>query len=118
MRNFRELLCSTIPPSKLNLRSRVPEDDYTITGSSSIDLQKGILSSKDKFDIEMGSKLGKNEGKPLPIILQNLDYSDIDDMLKEKEGDQDIPFDPFFFPVDQDNKRYSQQNPSVGYSIH
>lgn len=44
-------------------------------------------SSKEKIDIEMGSKFGdSNGGLSLPDILRNLEYDEIEDDMKYREG--------------------------------
>ncbi|KAJ7972042.1 S-acyltransferase [Quillaja saponaria] len=105
MGNFKELSFSKIPPSLINFREWVREEYESQMGSVTSDLERGFISSKQKFDIEMGNKFGKDGGIRLPSILQELDYNGIDDNLK-KSGDRDIAFD-IFVPADQELK-YSQ----------
>lgn len=62
------------------------------------------MSSKGKFDIETG-KLSKDGEIRLPSILQNLDYSGIEDSLKK--GGNGAPFDPFFLPTTDQVSRNS-----------
>lgn len=55
-------------------------------------------SSKEKIDIEMGSKHGENSAYPLPEILRNLNYDDLEEILEEnlKEEEEGRPaFDPY-----------------------
>ncbi|KAA8517849.1 hypothetical protein F0562_015328 [Nyssa sinensis] len=101
MRNLKEIFFSKTPPSEINFREWVLEDDDDSSmGSISQKFGRGV-SSKGKHDIEMGGIL-KDGGISIPNILQNLDYSGIDDKLKKKEGGGDITFDPFFFPTNQE----------------
>lgn len=57
-----------------------------------------IISSKEK-DLEVGT-IGE-DGKPLPNILQNVDYNGIEDSLKKDEGGN-INLDPYFFSTTQE----------------
>ncbi|PIA53291.1 hypothetical protein AQUCO_00900102v1 [Aquilegia coerulea] len=110
LRNIKEIFFSKIPPSMNNFRAWVLEDDHTDVGSITPNI--GGLTSKEKLDIEMGSKLAEDGGIPVPDILQNLDYNGIDDDLKTKNADGGIVYDPFFFQVDQDH-RDSEQGPTM-----
>jgi palmitoyltransferase ZDHHC9/14/18 len=105
--NFKELSCSKIPNPLVNFREWVAEDDDMQDESFTSDLEKGFISSKQKFDMDMGV-YGK-EGKKVPNILQNLDYNGIDDHLKKKK---DAPFE-IFVPVDHD-LTFSQWRSKVG----
>ncbi|XP_043690409.1 probable protein S-acyltransferase 4 isoform X1 [Telopea speciosissima] len=111
MRNIRELFFSRIPPSMNNFRAWVAEEDNegrSVTSS----IGGGLMGSKEKIDIEMGSKLAEDGGIPVPDLLQNLDYSGIEDNLKNKDADGGIVFDPFFFPIDHE-RRESVQSSTV-----
>ncbi|KAI9161212.1 hypothetical protein LWI28_015484 [Acer negundo] len=92
LKNVKELFFAKIPPSMVNFRECATEDDYSFRSDTS-EFNGGFTSSKGKFDIEMG-KLSKDGEIRLPSILQNLDYSGIDDSLKK--GGNGSPFDPFF----------------------
>lgn len=105
--NFKELSCSKIPNPLINFREWVAEEDDMQDESFTSDLEKGFISSKQKFDMDMGV-YGK-EGKKVPNILQNLDYNGIDDHLKKKK---DAPFE-IFVPVDHD-LTFSQWRSKVG----
>ena len=72
---------------------------------------RGMIDSKDKLDIEMGGVLSKDGGILIPNILQNLDYTGIDDNLK-KEGEGDDAFDPLFSPTKEEH-RHSQWSPII-----
>lgn len=87
-----------------NFRSFVEEDEHMVIGSLSPNFGEGTAAgSKEKIDIEMGSKHAEDTGYSLPEILQNLDFDNLEDSLKIKE-ERGIPgFDPFF-PVEQDEK--------------
>uniref|UniRef100_A0A2P2IPE8 S-acyltransferase n=1 Tax=Rhizophora mucronata TaxID=61149 RepID=A0A2P2IPE8_RHIMU len=95
--NFQEVFFSKIPPSAIHFRAWVSADDGMINDAE----ENGtFLSSKGKFDIEMGGKLGTDGGMKLPSILQNLDYSGLEDSLKMKGGDAAV--DPLFFAAGQE----------------
>ncbi|KAF5206663.1 S-acyltransferase [Thalictrum thalictroides] len=110
LRNIREIFFSKIPPSMNNFRAWVLENNHTEVGSITPNI--GGLSTKEKLDIEMGSKLAEDSGIPVPNILQNLDYNGIDDDLKTKNADGGIVYDPFFFQDDQEH-RDSEQGPTM-----
>ncbi|KAK6944683.1 Palmitoyltransferase, DHHC domain [Dillenia turbinata] len=109
-RNLKEILFSATPSSLINFRALVVEDEDTLSGSATSNFSKRMGSTDEKVDIEMGSKLGKSCSTRLPHILQNLDYSDIEDDLKNKR-DKQTPFGSFFLPADEDsgfsNRHYS-----------
>lgn len=109
--NVKEIFFSKIPPPMINFRAWASEDDEM--GSSTTEINGDFIGSKEKFDIELGTKLGKDGATRLPSILQNLDYSGIDDNLKRKGGDGGSAYDPFFLPADQE-PRYSQRTSNVG----
>ncbi|OVA13801.1 zinc finger protein [Macleaya cordata] len=110
-RNIRELFLSKIPPSLNDFRAWVQEEDLIEVVGSITPHIKGIISSKEKGDIEMGSKFA-DDGQ-VPDILQNLDYSGIEDKLKSKNADGGIMFDPFFYPTNEEAKD-TKQNSSIG----
>ena len=105
IKNLKEIFLSKAPPSAINFREWVVEDDDPIMGSISQKFGRVIIGSKEKVDIEMGGMLGKDGGIPLLNILQNLDYGGIEESLKKKEGGEDIACDPFFFPTKQEEKQ-------------
>ncbi|XP_068662527.1 probable protein S-acyltransferase 1 [Aristolochia californica] len=107
LRNFAETFFSKIPPSLNDFRSWVFEDHIdNVAASQMIGRETG--SSNDKIDIEMGNKFGVSGSMPVPSILQNLDYSGIDDDLKRKDGQDDNEFDDFFFPIVQETGDLNQ----------
>lgn len=102
LRNFKEVLFSKIPPSMNDFRSWVVED-LTDVEDVTPNMGGDSISSKDKIDIEMGSsKLVTGTSLPIPEILKNLDYDDIDYNLKSEDENDDGTFVPFFFPIDQE----------------
>uniref|UniRef100_A0A5B7CGS9 S-acyltransferase n=1 Tax=Davidia involucrata TaxID=16924 RepID=A0A5B7CGS9_DAVIN len=114
IRNLKEIFFSKTPHSEINFREWVLEDDDdTSIGSISQKFGRGV-SSKGRVDIEMGGIL-KDGGITIPNILQNLDYSGIDDKLKTKEGGGNIAFDPFFFPTNQE-LTYTRRSSTSGDS--
>lgn len=91
--NFTEIFFSKIPPSMINFRAWVSEVEDAETGSTSSELDKGLVNSNEKFDIEKGTQFGNDGGGQVPNLLQNLDYSGIDDNLTKKVGDGGASFD-------------------------
>ncbi|KAI4348550.1 hypothetical protein L6164_009262 [Bauhinia variegata] len=105
MGNFKELSCAKIPSSMINFRAWVTEEDSPCKSFNS-NIGRGFnVSSKQKFDMEMGTKYGK-DGKAQPNILQDLDSSGIDDNPKKKAGEKDATYN-IFVPADKEQK-YSQ----------
>ncbi|KAF5471992.1 hypothetical protein F2P56_008747 [Juglans regia] len=94
IQNLKEVFFSKIPPSMIDFRAWVYEDDDVAMGSFSSELINGgrafdDRSSKDKFDIPAGNKFENVGSLRVVDILQNLDYSGIDDNLKKKMEDGD-----------------------------
>lgn len=114
--NIKEVFFSKIPPSMINFRAWVSEDEGPAMGSVEKQLDGGFMSSKEKFDIEIGSKFGKDNGLSVPYIFKNLDYTGIDDNLKRKMGDGDTEIDPISIASGQE-PRYSQWTSPVGGKI-
>ncbi|KAK2416392.1 DHHC-type zinc finger family protein [Trifolium repens] len=111
--NFKELSCSKIPSPLINFREWVAEEEDILDESFTSDLEKGFISSKQKFDMDMG--LYGKDGMRVPGILQDLDYNGIEDQLKKKVGGKDATFE-IFVPVDQDQK-YAQWRSKVGVNV-
>ena len=102
--NCGEVFCSNIPPSMNDFRSFVNEDDnHGIVRSLTPDLGEGGVSSKEKIDIEMGGRIPEDNSYPLPNILRDLDYDDLEHNLKSTEEDRRHGLDAFF-PVDAEAK--------------
>lgn len=97
LKNVKEVFFAKIPPSQLDLRAMVPEeDDMTIDGSE----YQSEYSSSVRYDTEMGGKLTKRESpKKLPLPTQNLDISEnSDDYDRPKTSREDASeLDPSFF---------------------
>ncbi|KAF2305364.1 hypothetical protein GH714_004296 [Hevea brasiliensis] len=97
VRNITEIFFTKIPPSMNKFRSFVEEDEQMVAGSVVPHLGDGFISSKEKIDIEMGTKLAEDNNYSLPEILRNLDYDDdSDDNYKTKEEEGRPSFDQFF----------------------
>ncbi|XP_077247646.1 putative protein S-acyltransferase 1 [Tasmannia lanceolata] len=102
VRNFKDMFFSRIPPSMNDFRSWVLEDpieDHIEVGAGASYMGGDIFSQKGKIDIETGGTLAASGSMPVPDILQNLDYTGIDDNLKRNDGIEDREFDAFLFPV-------------------
>lgn len=99
LKNVKEVLLAKIPPSQLDLRAMVPEeDDMTIASNGSE--YESEYSSSVRYDTEMGGKLTKRESpKKLPLPTQNLDIKDIsDDYDRSKTAKEDASErDPSFY---------------------
>ncbi|CAK8542993.1 unnamed protein product [Lathyrus sativus] len=108
MENFKELSCSKIPKTMINFREWVAEEEDIQDESFTSDLEKGFISSKQKFDLDMGV-YGK-DGMRVPGILQDLDYNGIEDLKKNKAGANDTAFNIF---VPSDDLKFSQWKSKV-----
>ncbi|CAI9761218.1 unnamed protein product [Fraxinus pennsylvanica] len=97
IKNLKEILFSKTAPLLVNFRDMVTEEDHSILGSITKRFGGDNINSKEK-DLEVGT-IGK-DGKPLPDVLQNLDYNGIEDSLKKDKGGS-INLDPYFFPTAQ-----------------
>lgn len=84
--NLKEVFFSKIPPSLINFRELVTEDEEIYIES----IHKfGGLSQKGKFDIEMGGSLRKQGSNQTPLILKNLDLNEVKNNMKEKDKEKD-----------------------------
>ncbi|KAK6127143.1 hypothetical protein DH2020_039108 [Rehmannia glutinosa] len=101
LNNLKEIFFSKTIPSLVNFREWVTEEDESYIESITKKYGGDIMKPNGKIDLELGI-YGK-DGKPLPDILQNLDYNGIDDSLKKDNGGK-IIHDPFFSPPDQEEK--------------
>ncbi|XP_061355992.1 probable protein S-acyltransferase 4 [Gastrolobium bilobum] len=103
LRNIRETLCSSIPISKNNFRSLVLEDEHMMAESLTPNIMQGILSPKEKIDIEMGSMHAEDDGIPIPELLRNFDFDNFEDDLRFADEEGQPSFDPFY-SVEEDIK--------------
>lgn len=110
MWNIKEVFFSKIPPSMNRFRSFIEMDEQMIAGSVTPNLDEGIMGSKEKIDIEMGTGIAEDNGFPIPNLLLNFDYDDLEDDLKNA-GEQRGPAFDTFFPIQTEAKE------SVKYSI-
>ncbi|KAK7396079.1 hypothetical protein VNO78_16826 [Psophocarpus tetragonolobus] len=99
LENFKELSCAKIPTTLVNFREWVTVEDDIQDESYTSNLEKGFMSSKHKFDMEMGTMYSKDSMR-VPSILKELDYNGIDDHLKRKAGEKEGTYD-IFVPADQ-----------------
>ncbi|XP_021893453.1 probable protein S-acyltransferase 4 isoform X1 [Carica papaya] len=102
--NISEVFFSRIPSSLNKFRSFMEEEGKTVVRNEPLNLEEGGVSSKEKIDIEMGSKLMEHSGYSLPEILRNLDYDDLEDGLKMKGEEETHPFDSFLTVVQDEEK--------------
>ncbi|XP_047166339.1 probable protein S-acyltransferase 4 isoform X1 [Vigna umbellata] len=94
-RNINETLCSSIPRSKNNFRGFVVEDEHMMVGSLTPNNADGILTPKEKIDLEMGSMRAEDGRLPIPELLRNFDFDNFDDDIKFADEGQ-RSFDPFY----------------------
>ncbi|PIN21117.1 Protein S-acyltransferase [Handroanthus impetiginosus] len=89
VKNLKEIFFSKTVPSLINFQ------DESVVESITKRFGVDFIKLNKKIDLEFGV-FGK-DGKPLPDILQNLDYNGIEDSLKKDKGGK-INLDHFFFP--------------------
>ena len=81
-----------------------------MAGSVTPNIGESIISSKEKIDIEMGTKKrAGSSGFSLPEILRNLDYDDLEDNIKSSEEERRPSFDTFLF-VEQEPEESFQSS--------
>ncbi|KAI3869505.1 hypothetical protein MKX03_033228 [Papaver bracteatum] len=104
--NIKKIFFSKMPPSLNNFRELVVEEDHSEDRPITPTAGGNVTSSKERIiDIEMTSKLGEDaRNLTLPEILQNLDYTDIDDDMKRKDSDVGDITDPVLFSNRQNSK--------------
>ncbi|XP_027352361.1 probable protein S-acyltransferase 4 isoform X1 [Abrus precatorius] len=108
LRNIRETLCSSIPSSKNNFRSFVVEDEHMMDGSFTPNIADGMLTPKEKYDIEMGSMRTEDGRMRIPELLQNFDFDNFEDEMRFADGEGQPSFDPFYSVEDgKDSSRTS-----------
>ncbi|XP_052107266.1 probable protein S-acyltransferase 4 isoform X2 [Arachis duranensis] len=100
--NLRETLCSRIQPSRNKFRSFVVEEEH-MPHSLSPNHMEGMLTPKEKIDIEMGSMHAEGGGIPIPELLRKFDFDNFDDDLKFEDDEGQPSFDPFY-SVDEDSR--------------
>ncbi|CAI8613746.1 unnamed protein product [Vicia faba] len=97
LRNIGETLCSSIPASKNNFRSFVQQDEHMTVGSLTPNIVDGILTPKEKIDVEMGSMRADHGGFPVPELLRNFDFDNFEDDMKFGDDEEGrASFDPFY----------------------
>lgn len=78
--NLVEVFLSPIPPSLIEFRGYIQEDDSIVMDPTSPN------TSKEKIDIERGSSFAEASGISLPEILQHLRYDELEESMRSKEG--------------------------------
>lgn len=102
LHNLEEIFCTRTPPSSVNFRQFVLVEEILPDSPS---YHSSIVDCKKNDDLEMGHNKVIKDGKViLPDILQNLDYSGINDNLKMKVGERDASMDRYLLPADQNSQ--------------
>lgn len=106
IKNLTEVFFSKIPPSSNKFRSIVEDDHMMVAVTPNLD--EGVLSSKEKIDIERGTKFMEDEAFPIPEILRRLEFDDDleDDMKTTVEGER--PHVDPLFPLDQEVEEFAK----------
>ncbi|XP_074564499.1 putative protein S-acyltransferase 4 isoform X3 [Curcuma longa] len=105
-RNFKEVFFSKVPPSEHDFRSFVDEEMIEV-GPDTPNIGMNLTSMKEKFGIKMGNKFAVGDNMTIPSILQNLDYSSIEDNEDVKDLTDDDAFDPLGIHTSQNCDRCS-----------
>lgn len=114
LQNFKDVFFSKIPPSMNDFRSWKVEENIAV-GSFTPNIGTDIVSSKEKVDIDGGSKLQLDGSTSIPTVLQNLDYTTVDfGDLNGKSTLEDDGIIPFAPPAVQEP--ITQENNGTGYS--
>lgn len=117
LRNIGETLCSSIPASMNNFRSFVQQDEHTMVGCLTPNLADGILTPKEKIDVEMGSRRADDGGFPIPELLRNFDFDSFEDDMKFEDEEGQHSFDPFY-SVEEDVKDSSRTSNATVLNFH
>jgi len=82
-----------------DFRSWILEESIEV-GSFTPNIGTDIISSKEKVDIDMGSKLQIGGSTSIPTILENLDYTTVDcDNLNQNARLEDDGKNPYGLPA-------------------
>ncbi|KAG6516251.1 hypothetical protein ZIOFF_026706 [Zingiber officinale] len=98
--NVKDVFFSKIPPSLNDFRAWVLQD--AIRDSASPDGLLEIVGIKEKVDLEMGNTNEFDGIKPIPSILQNSDYTAIEDNYLQKGKLKDDSSYRLAFPGNQE----------------
>ncbi|XP_062004552.1 probable protein S-acyltransferase 4 [Rosa rugosa] len=116
--NFKEIFFSSIPPSVIRFRSFIDTDEQVIVESVAPDLGEGIMSSKEKIDIEMGTGIVDDNGFAIPDILRNLEFVDYEEDLKNQGEEQEPASFDSFQPEGKESLKYSINIDESIESVH
>ncbi|KAK7290731.1 hypothetical protein RIF29_05360 [Crotalaria pallida] len=118
LRNIGETLCSRIPASKNNFRSFVVEDEHmTVESVATSNIMDGMLTPKEKIDIEMGSMHAEDGGMPIPELLRKFDFDNFEHSMKFGDEEGQPSFDPFF-SVEDDAKESARTSVATVLNFH
>jgi len=82
-----------------------------MVGCLTPNIADGILTPKEKIDVEMGSRRADDGGFPIPELLRNFDF----DSFEDEEGQHS--FDPFY-SVEEDAKDSSRTSVATVLNFH
>lgn len=88
-----------------------------MAGSMTPNIANGILTPKEKIDIEMGSMRAEDGRRPIPELLQNFDFDHFDDDMKFADEDGQPSFDPFY-SIDDDVKESARTSNATVLNFH
>ncbi|XP_050374299.1 LOW QUALITY PROTEIN: probable protein S-acyltransferase 4 [Argentina anserina] len=96
IRNFKETFFSNAPPSMIRFRSFIEVDEQGIVELVTPNFEEGIMSSKEKIDIEMGTEILDENGFAIPHMLRNLKYADCVEDLKNQGTSKNLVHSTLF----------------------
>ncbi|KAL2502054.1 putative protein S-acyltransferase 4 [Forsythia ovata] len=104
IKNLKEVFFSKVPPSMIDFRAYVLEEQIMVMEATDPTFIGSIASSMEKNDIEMGDEFVLDNGASLPEIFQNLEFEGIEDNMKQREENERYDSSPFLFLAEQELK--------------
>ncbi|XP_019454849.1 PREDICTED: probable protein S-acyltransferase 4 [Lupinus angustifolius] len=117
LQNFGEIFCSSIPVSKNNFRSFVVEDEHMTVESMTPNITEGMLTPKEKIDIQIGSMCAEEVGMPTPELFRNFDFDNIEHDMNFADEEGQPSFDPFY-GVEDDVKDSARTSVAAVLNFH
>ncbi|OIV90014.1 hypothetical protein TanjilG_00315 [Lupinus angustifolius] len=90
-------------------------DEHMTVESTTPTIMEGMLTPKEKSDIEMGSMCAEAGGMPIPELLRHFDFDNFEHDMKYEEGQPS--FDPFY-SVEDDIKDSARTSVATVLNFH
>lgn len=89
-----------------------------MVGSLTPNNADGILTPKEKIDVEMGSRRADDGGFPIPELLRNFDFDNFEDDMKFGDDEEGrASFDPFY-SIDENVKDSARTSVATVLNFH